>query len=65
MKNTKYSNDLIENYGVWLENPSATDSRSAWAQGGAYRCIHNNSVFQESNFGVRPVMEISKSRISY
>ena len=65
MENTKYSNASIGNYGYWLENPRSGDSDTAWFVRGNTRSVYNLAVSHAGGFGVRPVIEVSKSNIEY
>ena len=66
MENTKYSNDSIENYGYWLENPHSGYSFLAWYVTGHHRNVGSSySVSTVGNFGVRPAIEVLKSNIEY
>lgn len=51
--------------GYWLETARFGLSKYAWFVCGAIRHVHSAEVINNSTFGVRPVIEISKSEISY
>ena len=65
LENTQYSNASIGNYGYWLENPHSGYSGHAWLVYGNYRFVSIFSVSNVGGFGVRPVIEVSKSNIEY
>ena len=65
LENTQYSNASIGNYGYWLENPHSGYSGHAWLVYGNYRFDSIFSVSNVGGFGVRPVIEVSKSNIEY
>ena len=65
-ENTKYSDASIGNWGYWLENPCSNTSSYAWIVFGSSRLV--GSDFDTNNnelFGVRPVIEVPKSNMSY
>ena len=51
--------------GYWLESARFGLPKYAWFVWGAIRRVHSAEVINNSTFGVRPVIEISKSEISY
>ncbi len=51
--------------GYWLESARFGLPKYAWFVWGAERRVHSAEVINNSTFGVRPVIEISKSEISY
>ena len=65
MENTKYSNSSIGNYGYWLENSPSGYSDLAWVVRGDERFVGYVTVSDAGLYGVRPVIEVSKSNISY
>ena len=65
MENTKYSNASNKAYGEWLESPLAAASIYLWTVFGNSRRVDNYSANNSIHFGVRPVIEIPKSNISY
>ena len=65
MENTKYSNSSIGNYGYWLENSPSGYSEFAWVVRGDERFAGFVTVSDPGLYGVRPVIEVPKSNISY
>ena len=65
MENTKYSNSSIGNYGYWLENSPSGYSEFAWVVRGDERFAGFVTVSDAGLYGVRPVIEVPKSNISY
>ena len=63
MENTKYSTDSNA-LGYWLEVTSSTTSY-VWNVDAIYRIASNYTVLNSSANGVRPAIEVSKSKISY
>ena len=64
-ENTKYSSESMTTYGYWLETPRMSSFDSAWHTFGLESRIHYDTVYYSPYFGVRPVIEVSKSNISY
>ena len=65
MENTKYSNSSLASYGYWLETPRAFNSYPVWGVYGLTRSVRSDNASNSSNDGVRPVIEVVKSNISY
>jgi len=65
MENTKYSNASIGNYGYWLENTHSYNSSDARIVDGGSRRMFNYTALNAGVYGVRPVIEVSKSNIEY
>ncbi|MBR6073186.1 MAG: InlB B-repeat-containing protein [Bacilli bacterium] len=65
MENTRYAKSTIGNTGTWLETPYAFNSDTGWYEGGYYRSIRNGSTNNTNFGGVRPVIEVPKSKIEY
>ena len=63
MENTKYSTGSNA-LGYWLEVTSSTTSY-VWNVDAIYRIASNYTVLNSSANGVRPAIEVSKSKISY
>ena len=65
LENTKFSSDNNGAWAWWLENARSDSSEDAWFVSGRYRFIGYNSVSIDGDIGVRPVIEVAKSKISY
>ncbi len=65
LENTKYSNPNVGNWGYWLETPYLNNSVDAWSLSGDASHIYYTSVSNEVYRGVRPVIEVAKSRIDF
>ena len=61
---TKYSDATLASSGIWLETPRATQSSNIW-----YASAENRNISDASSsvntYGVRPVIDVPKGRISY
>lgn len=64
LENTKYSSSKFGTGGYWLENPYSNSYSSAWTIGGNSRYVYNSDVSNNSDIGVRPVIEVLKTDIS-
>ena len=64
MENTRFSKKSLGSFGYWLETPNASDSNSALSVDTAGRLIRAYAVRYISN-GIRPVIEVPKTKISY
>ena len=65
MENTKYLSWSLKTYGGWLESPYASNSDYAWYVIANYRYVNYNYVANANNAGVRPAIEVAKSRIDF
>jgi len=66
LENTKYSSSQTGTYGYWIESPRASYSEDAWVVVSFDRSVRFNlHVDNSDNYGVRPVIEVSKSNITY
>ena len=65
MENTTYSNSSIGNYGYWIENPLYGYSKYAWHVDSYHQYVGDGIVSKAIDYGVRPVIEVSKSNIEY
>ncbi len=65
MENTKYANSSLKNNGYWLESPHSYNASGVWLVNPSIRLVANNTVSNTNNFGVRPAIEVLKSKISY
>ena len=65
MENTRYSSSNLVSYGVWLESPSASNSYGAWIANGHNRFASDYTTNDASAIGVRPAIEVTKSRIDF
>ena len=64
MENTRYSNSSFT-YGYWIENSYSYNVYEAWLVYSGGRNVHNLGVVNSVGYGVRPVIEVSKSNIEY
>ena len=62
LENTEFSNSNFQN-AWWLENPGSGYSPSAWNVFSDYRYVNSSTV--SHSYGVRPVIEVSKTNIEY
>ena len=65
MENTTYSSYSIGNYGYWIENPLSGYSEYAWHVDSYHRYVGDGTVSNAIDYGVRPVIEVSKTNIEY
>ena len=65
MENTKYSSKSLKTYGGWLESPRASTSSTAWYVYAYGRLVDSGTVTYHGSHGVRPAIEVSKSRIDF
>ena len=65
MENTIYSSSSLQTYGGWLESPAASDSDIAWSVDAYGRAVYYHSIDNAASFGVRPAIEVAKSRIDF
>ena len=65
MENTTYSGSSIGNYGYWIENPLSGYSKFAWHVDSYHHYVGDGTVSSALDYGVRPVIEISKKNIDY
>ncbi len=65
VENTKYSSNDLKTYGEWLESPYLSDSRFVWSVYGDGRCVGSDAASYTSIIGVRPAIEVAKSRIDF
>ena len=63
MENTIYSTNSNASYGPWLETTSSASN--AWYVNAYIRYASISTVTSASAFGVRPAIEVLKSKISY
>ena len=64
MENTKYANSSLK-YSYWLESPDSSIADTAWSVYTNSRYVCNYSVSYADNCGVRPAIEVLKSKVSY
>ena len=64
MENTTYSYDSY-NVGYWLESPSAVTSDYVWLVNGNEHNVGRSVPSSNTYHGIRPVIEVLKSEISY
>ena len=64
LENTRYSNNSLRE-GYWLENPRSSYSAYAWLVYGQYNMLYANTTTWNNSAGVRPAIEVPKSKISY
>ena len=66
VENTNFSKKNNSNFdGYWLETPRNTMSTYAWMVYATTRRVHSVEVNRNDILGVRPVIEVQKSDISY
>ena len=65
MENTKYSSSSLKTYGEWLESPYVSISYHAWRVGADIREVFSTDVVYANGYGVRPAIEVAKSRIDF
>ena len=65
MENTKYSKDSLASYGYWMETPHSNDLSLVWIVSGKNRYASHNYANYASGNGVRPTIDVSKSKIIY
>ena len=65
LENIKYSSNSLGSYGYWLETPFASQSIHVWHVRGDSRNVNYSSTSADGGAGVRPVIEVSKSNMSY
>ena len=65
MENTTYSSSSLKMYGGWLESPYVSYSNDAWIVYANYRSVNYFYVDNANNNGVRPAIEVAKSRIDF
>ena len=63
LENTIFSSSKNAAWVWWLENPSSVNSSFAWSVHGKFHNVNDAAI--SYSFGVRPVIEILKSDISY
>ena len=64
MENTAYSTNSNATYGSWLETVKSSSASSAWNVSVNNRFGSNDYVANASRSGVRPAIEVLKSKIS-
>ena len=64
MENTNYSSTSSTS-GYWLENSRSSYSNFAWNVYASFRYVNDTPVSNVGYFGVRPVIEVSKTNIEY
>ena len=65
LENTRYSNLTNSATGEWLESSRVNSSSDAWYIVGFYRNVGFTSANYTDSIGVRPVIEVAKTDISY
>ena len=65
LENTIYSNSNMGNWGYWLETPESAYDVYVWNVDGGSRYVYSNTVWTSGGFGIRPVIEVSKTKIDY
>ena len=64
LENTEYSSNTPA-YGWWLENPHSSMSTYVWRVIGYFRGVGINVASNSGRDGVRPAIEVLKSKVSY
>ena len=65
MENTSYSSSSLKTSGGWLESPSFKSTTGAWSTLAYSRYVYSCSVYNPTDSGVRPAIEVPKSNILY
>lgn len=65
MENTKYSSSSLKTYGEWIESSSTSNSYNASHVYAVDRRMGGHAVDNTSRYGVRPAIEVAKSRIDF
>ena len=65
LENTKFSSESNSARSWWLENAYSNTSADAWRVDCGSRFVYGDPVYIASDFGVRPVIEVSKKNIDY
>ena len=65
LQNTKYSDSSVTSSGSWLETPASTSSSYVWRIYGYSNAVNSSTASGSGTVGARPVIEVSKSKISY
>ena len=65
LENTIYSNSNMGNWGYWLETPESAYDVYAWNVDGSSPYVYSNVVWTYGGIGVRPAIEVSKTKIDY
>ena len=63
LENTKFASNSNSAWAWWLENAHSNDSTNAWYVDGSSRSMHGNTVSYAGAYGIRPVIEVAKSKI--
>ena len=64
LENTIYSNSTLK-YAWWLENPFSFDLNGVWVVSGLFRSMLYSSALDSETIGVRPTIEVPKSKMNY
>ncbi len=64
-ENTQFENDHIEIDGYWLEEAYSSTGDQAWVVDGALVTPYFSDTNYSVGYGVRPVIDVPKSRIDY
>ena len=65
MENTKYSSSNLRAYGEWIESPRTFNSTYAWNVHALNSYLGDLQVNEAGYYGVRPAIEVAKSRIDF
>ncbi len=65
LESTIFSSKSNSTYAWWLETPRSDHSTNVWIVYGYRRYVYNSPVSRPGDYGVRPVIEVSKKDISY
>ena len=63
LENTRYTNSSLT-YGYWLETPRSSNATIAWSVNSNNRSVDYASASNSNYYGVRPAIEVLKSKIS-
>ena len=65
MENTNYSSSILKTLGPWLETPHSSNFSDAWYVFSSIRCLNGYNVTNTGDTGVRPAIEVPKSKINF
>ena len=63
MENTQYTNSSLK-YGYWLESVHSSYASLTWSVSGFGRSVSSSTASSSSDSGVRPAIEVLKSKVS-
>lgn len=63
LENTRFGNSTHPTYNIWLENPYEANGPSVYILSASDRAVQADAAYKDN--GVKPVIEVPKSAISY